>query len=86
MLPPRRNADVAKAPSDSPVYWYCSSSLDALQLCLRRSAALAQSIIGSACRRGKVCVQSSVALGLQKKLKVFWIMIEFTNFVVKFQA
>jgi len=45
-----------------------SSASDALQLKLRHSAALTQSSIGSACRRRKVCLQTSVALGLQKKV------------------
>ncbi len=43
----------------------------ALQLCLRSSATLAQSTVGSACRRREVCVQSSVALGLQRKVLEF---------------
>ena len=46
----------------------CSSSSYPLQLCLRPSVTLAQSFVGSACRRGKVCVQSSAALGLQMKV------------------
>jgi hypothetical protein len=49
----------------------CSSGSDPLQLCLRPSVTLAQSSVGSACRRGKVCVQSSAAPGLQKKVLEF---------------
>ena len=36
---------------------YCRSGSDELQLCLRRFATLAQSTIGSECRRGEVYMQ-----------------------------
>ena len=49
----------------------CSSGSYPLQLCLRPSVTLAQSSVGSACRRGKICMQSSAALGLQKKVLEF---------------
>ncbi len=50
---------------------HCSSGSDPLQLCLRRSVTLAQITVGFACRRRRVYVQSSVAVGLQKKVLEF---------------
>ena len=53
---------------DHDLHQYCSSGSDALQLRFRRTVGLPQMTVGSACRRGKVCVQTSVGLELQKKV------------------
>ncbi len=44
-----------------------SSISERLNLYLRPSATLAHSTVGLACRRREVCVQSLVAVGLQKR-------------------
>ncbi len=58
------NADNVSAASGVEL---CTSALDDCSICARPSIDQRQSTAGTACRRGKVCVQTSVGLGLQKK-------------------
>ena len=57
-----------------------ASSLDVLQLRLKTSTALPQMLCNSGSELYRLCMQSSVPLGLQKKvLKKLHALIELTN-------